>query len=341
MCSTVEQRARVNHADKEKLVYKAGIYWRKGFDGVAGLSYLPAMTELVRKLIEKGVIVAPGSLHKLKIDRKNESLISRSNKKLKFPYVNGQVPDLSPVPAVVKSTIQASDNLQDYLPEKRGFLKRIRAQLRSVVIRDLSSSQARNAYQENIVRRLLSDSVFLSVGGGPLRQHPQMINLNIGHFPNVDVVGDAHLLPFASNSVDMIYCAAVMEHLERPHDAAREMYRVLKRGGCVYSDTPFLQAYHGFPHHYQNLTLTGHEFVYQNAGFRVVDSGINVGPTYAIIDLIGSYVREHLPKPLNKLIWICWVIIGKGVFVHLDKLVNRSAQAHIGASTTFVVARKT
>jgi hypothetical protein len=35
------------------------------------------------------------------------------------------------------------------------------------------------------------------IGGGPLRIHPRLINLNIERFENVDVVGDAHKLPIA------------------------------------------------------------------------------------------------------------------------------------------------
>jgi ubiquinone/menaquinone biosynthesis C-methylase UbiE len=63
------------------------------------------------------------------------------------------------------------------------------------------------------------------------------VNVNIGPFPKVDVVADAHLLPYADGSVDAIFCEAVLEHLAEPGQSVREMHRVLRRGGkdCHYS----------------------------------------------------------------------------------------------------------
>ena len=46
-----------------------------------------------------------------------------------------------------------------------------------------------------------------------------------------DIVGDIHELPLEDNSVDAILCSAVLEHVEEPQRAVKEMYRVLKKGG--------------------------------------------------------------------------------------------------------------
>lgn len=35
-------------------------------------------------------------------------------------------------------------------------------------------------------------SLCLSIGGGPLRVSPNLVNINIGRFANVDIVGDVH-----------------------------------------------------------------------------------------------------------------------------------------------------
>ena len=47
----------------------------------------------------------------------------------------------------------------------------------------------------------------------------------------VDVVGDAHSLPFKNDSFDVVLATEVLEHLKEPQRALNEMKRVLKDGG--------------------------------------------------------------------------------------------------------------
>ena len=47
------------------------------------------------------------------------------------------------------------------------------------------------------------------------------------------VKGDAHQLPFADNSFDIVTCQTVLIHLKRPDLALREMKRVVRKGGIV------------------------------------------------------------------------------------------------------------
>lgn len=61
---------------------------------------------------------------------------------------------------------------------------------------------------------------------------------------NPDIVGDIHKLPFAPNSIDAIICIAVLEHVENPIQACKEMYRCLKPGGYLFIYVPFLFYYH-------------------------------------------------------------------------------------------------
>jgi SAM-dependent methyltransferase len=72
-----------------------------------------------------------------------------------------------------------------------------------------------------------------------------------------DVVGDIHALPFADNSQDAYFCLAILEHVEDPKRACREMYRTLSSGGYCLLYVPFLYYYHaeqGYYHDYWRFT---------------------------------------------------------------------------------------
>ncbi len=200
----------------------------------------------------------------------------------------------------------------------------------------------RNRRAGAALERAVGESVgaAVSIGGGPLRAHPRFLNLNLAPFPNVDLVADAHVMPFETGTIGMLYCEAVLEHLERPDSAVSEMFRVLRPGGYVFAATPFLQAYHGYPDHFQNFTLAGHAALFARSGFDVIDSGPYVGPAFMLVDLASNLAREHVPGRLpSRVAWLGIRLAGK-VFVQLDRWLLRSKAAHVLASTTFVLARK-
>lgn len=101
-------------------------------------------------------------------------------------------------------------------------------------------------------------SLFLDLGAG-LRSTVSSNMVNIDVFPAIstDVVCVGEDLPFEDDQFDFVLCAAVLEHTRRPWDVAREMCRVLKPGGTLRVDYPFISPVHGFPSHYFNATPEG------------------------------------------------------------------------------------
>ena len=204
---------------------------------------------------------------------------------------------------------------------------------------DFRSRGSREAY-EWVAKAADRGGLWLSVGGGPRRCHPAFVTLNIGPFDNVDVIGDAQALPYADACVDGIECEAVFEHLEQPWDAVAEFFRVLRPGGRVFAVTPFLQKYHGYPGHFQDFTLQGHRRLFLKAGFEVEHSGTCVGAGWVVSDLTTEFVGRLVPiRGLRA----AAMFVARCVLLPLrfvDVVLNRSPEAHVMASTTFVLARK-
>jgi len=89
---------------------------------------------------------------------------------------------------------------------------------------------------------------------------------------NPDIIGDIHNLPFDNNSQDAIICISVLEHVENPIKASKELYRVLKVGGYCLVGVPFLYCYHAKKEYYKDywrFTKDILELLFN--GFRVVE----------------------------------------------------------------------
>jgi SAM-dependent methyltransferase len=86
---------------------------------------------------------------------------------------------------------------------------------------------------------------------------PNVIQMDIARYPYVDVLGVNQRIPFQDASFDAVFTLDVLEHVNDPFTSAVEITRVLKPGGTLYFDMPFLVAEHGYPHHYFNATRMG------------------------------------------------------------------------------------
>lgn len=82
-----------------------------------------------------------------------------------------------------------------------------------------------------------------------------------------DIVGDIHKMPFGNNELDAIVCSSVLEHIEDPIRAAKELFRVLKPGGYCYVYVPFLYYYHaekGYYGDYWRFTEEAIRFMFRD-----------------------------------------------------------------------------
>jgi len=121
-----------------------------------------------------------------------------------------------------------------------------------------------------------AEGVVLNIGSGNSPRQGGVVNVDMMDYENVDIVCDIHHLPFKDNSIDAVMSVAVLEHVREPAVVLKELHRVLKPGGRVFSVIPFMQPFHASPHDYQRYTLPGIEFLHRD--FEKIDCGVFSGP---------------------------------------------------------------
>ena len=152
----------------------------------------------------------------------------------------------------------------------------------------LNTGASRNIRSFSRLLAATSAPVLLNVGSGNRflggsrlgDGNARLVNLDITPRSTADVVGDAQQLPFADGAFDGIICQAVLEHVARPQKVIAEMYRVLRCGGILYIEVPFLQGYHPSPRDFFRYTLEGLEELLPD--FTKVESGVCVGPASTV-----------------------------------------------------------
>lgn len=142
----------------------------------------------------------------------------------------------------------------------------------------MSAEQAmRRAFPDAADRR---GKTILNLGAGTSKFNNGVINADIAPFPGVSVIADAMDLPFRDASIDMTVSESMLEHIAYPERAISEIIRVIKPGGYLYIEMPFMYPFHNSPADYTRFTLPG--LAARFPGFEVIKSGARAGPITAL-----------------------------------------------------------
>jgi len=219
---------------------------------------------------------------------------------------------------------------------------------------NLIPSPSVNLARERIlerVRELMSQRQnvkVLVVGSGRQRQWlderlcaggvVQVVYSDIDVEADVDLFCDAHDLPFTGGVFDTVITTAVLEHVLYPERVAAEIHRVLKVGGVLYSELPFMQQVHEGAYDFTRYTLSGHRRLFN--GFAELESGMVAGPATALVWALESFALAFSRRSTIRAVTKAIVRIAFGWLKHFDRLLVNRPEAMDGASCTYFLGSK-
>ncbi|MDD3505135.1 MAG: methyltransferase domain-containing protein [Sulfurimonas sp.] len=133
------------------------------------------------------------------------------------------------------------------------------------------------------------------------------------HNSQADIVADLNRqLAIADSVADTIVSFSVMEHLCEPQTFLNESYRIVKKGGVMILQVPWMWHVHEAPHDYFRYTPYGLKYMFEKAGFEE----IHVQPTtgfftmwflkmnyFSLKWIKGSKIRKSVTKACLIPIW--------------------------------------
>lgn len=113
--------------------------------------------------------------------------------------------------------------------------------------------------------------------------------------PHLDLQADlSRPLPLPDAAYDTVILSDVLEHVPDPRHLWAEMARLLRPGGCVLMNVPFLYGLHEVPHDYGRYTSFALRRMADEAGFdveRLVAAG---GSLHVLANLLAKHL-VHVP----------------------------------------------
>ena len=162
------------------------------------------------------------------------------------------------------------------------------------------------------------------------------------HELKADIVADLNEpLPIDSEIADTIISLSVMEHLREPRVFLREAHRILKGGGAIILQVPFMWRVHEAPIDFYRYTRFGLQYLFERAGFVDVQVYAQTGFwtmwtlkfNYQTLGLIKG--PRLIRKMIAVLLRVVWAVDQRAAR-HLDRIWKGDDET----AGYFVVARK-
>lgn len=156
--------------------------------------------------------------------------------------------------------------------------------------------------------------------------------------PRTNLVCDAHDIPFADGTFDAVVMQAVMNALADPARAISEIYRVLRAGGLVYVEAPFMQQVCEGSFDYYRFSHLGLRRLFKN--FEEVRSGAQGGPGMAAALAYQHFLLSLAPNRAFRAAFVVFARLTAFWLPLLDRwLVDRPGAMDAAAGVFFLGRR--
>ncbi len=116
------------------------------------------------------------------------------------------------------------------------------------------------------------------------------------------VAYDGRLLPFMSQSFDVVFSCQVLEHVRDLQTVFRELARVCKIGGKFIGSTSYLEPYHSDS--FRSITPYGLEKIMEEVGFKLekIRAGVDC---FSLIctRILPNLLPKTLSALLERIVW--------------------------------------
>src|SRR5690606_30025728 len=123
----------------------------------------------------------------------------------------------------------------------------------------------------------------------------------------IDVFYDGKTLPFQSEMFDSALCTEVFEHIFNLEEILNEINRVMKHGGKMIVNCPFVWNEHEVQHDFDRYTKFALESMLKKAGFEVVEYSKSGDFISTITQLITLYFFNAFKGWWRKVFIFRWI----------------------------------
>ena len=153
---------------------------------------------------------------------------------------------------------------------------------------------------------------------------------------DVDFAGTAYETGLPNAHANTVLCTEVLEHLEEPQLAIREMHRILSPGGTVILTVPFFWPIHEAPRDFYRYTEYGLRHLFEKGGFEIIE----IRPLTGFIVTFGQFLAYfNLRFAKGSLLRRLVRLVNWGI-QHISKTFSHFDKSHEFSCLYGLIARK-